>query len=230
MSRGQPRRLREGNPFDIRHIFRGDAVRLSLPWPSTHGASTTPPFGCGPPAWRRCSRGACGRSSARIHSLRAISALDSPSSTHRITSRSRGVNMPSQEGRSAEQQGRAGPRRSTTSVEPSLAITSVPHALACQSAIRSGSRATGHLEVVPQDRSTVSDAISLLLVPSRRRVPLRLRLVQRRQRRSQASANGRMLHRPVEDRYDQECLRDDLRRIHRGLLVPGVPSRLMVEP
>jgi hypothetical protein len=79
--------------------------------------------------------------------------------------------MPSQEGRSLSSSAELAPVASTMSVEPSLEITSVPHALACQSAIRSGSRATGIWRSSRRIRPAVSDAGSILLVPSRRRVP-----------------------------------------------------------
>src|SRR6185436_20096299 len=93
--RGQPRRLRVGNPFDIRHIFRGHRVPAQLAlaldtWSFDNAAVRlrTPSFA---KMFSRCLRTVVGW----IHSSRAISALDSPSSTHRITSRSRAVNMPS---------------------------------------------------------------------------------------------------------------------------------------
>src|SRR4030095_3474289 len=111
-----PRLLRDGNPFDIRHIFRGDAAPAQLAlaldtWSFDNAAVRlrTPSLA---KMFSRCLRTVVGW----IHSSRAISALDSPSSTHRITSRSRAVNLCSLEGRSLSS--RAEPSRvaSTTSV------------------------------------------------------------------------------------------------------------------
>src|SRR5215207_7055247 len=98
--RGQPRLLRDGNPFYIRHIFRDDGIRaqlaLALDTRSFDNAAVrlrTPSLA---KMFSRCLRTVVGW----IHSSRAFSALDSPSSTHRITSRSRAVNRASHEGRS----------------------------------------------------------------------------------------------------------------------------------